>query len=58
MGQDEGPRKGWEVLSDGINVFLSLLGFGVLGALLMNGWPKFFTITIHKHYHGKEEGKP
>lgn len=25
-------------------------------ALLFHGWPRFFTINIHKHYH--EKNKP
>lgn len=30
-----------------------MLGIGVLFGLMIHGWPKLFTINIHKHYHGK-----
>lgn len=40
--------------------FLFLMPFGILTGLafLMHGFPKLFTINIHKHYHyhGKEAG--
>jgi len=38
--------------------FWGFLVLAALVALIFNGWPKFFTIHIHKHYHGKGEDKP
>lgn len=31
------------------------LGVGCLFALMIHGWPNFFTINIHKHYGKKGE---
>lgn len=27
-----------------------LVGFGIMIALLLYGWPRLFSITINKHY--------
>ena len=37
-------------------VWLALIGAATL-VVVFSGWPKFFTINIHKHYHGEKGDK-
>jgi hypothetical protein len=34
---------------------MGILAIGATFALVLHGWPRLFTINVHKHYHGKDE---
>jgi hypothetical protein len=38
-----------------MELFLYVVAIGVTLALFFHGWPTFFNITVHKHYHGRDK---
>jgi hypothetical protein len=38
-----------------MELFLYVVGLGVMLALIFRGWPTFFNITVHKHYRSKDK---